>query len=267
MPNEYIAHKEEWKALADIDYFGMFVKAYIPFNAWMNISYPALDSDRAKINAIKKDPNPFRNKICALLNANNQEGNNFRGLIGELHNMLENHYLHNLDKRISFTCVTLGKNPKNLHTEEHRGFEYRVQYGNGGNGNTNMIVLIKNRAGNAIVNIPQPDYNLEELRNHPDFIAIEQQERRERLINCYKQVEPYITKNFTTGFNIGDERFFYQCGNYKFAKEDENLAKGLIEIIYNMRNSLFHGELIPDKEANATYGAAYKIMRILIDAI
>ena len=23
MPNEYIAHKEEWKALADIDYFGM----------------------------------------------------------------------------------------------------------------------------------------------------------------------------------------------------------------------------------------------------
>jgi hypothetical protein len=50
MPNEYIAHKEEWKALADIGYFGMFVKAYIPFNAWMNVSYPALDSDRAKIN-------------------------------------------------------------------------------------------------------------------------------------------------------------------------------------------------------------------------
>ena len=34
-----------------------------------------------------------------------------------------------------------------------------------------------------------------------------------------------------------------------------------------MRNSLFHGELIPDNEANKIYGAAYKILRVLIDAI
>ena len=266
MPNEYIAHKEEWKALADIDYFGMFVKAYIPFNAWMNVSYPMSDSDRAKINAIKKDPNPFRNKICALLNANTQEGSNFRGLLGELHDLLENHYIHNQDKRISFTCVTLGKNPINVATDNFRGLEYRVQYGNNA-GSTQTMSLIKNQAGRAIFNISQVDYNIEELKNHPNFTAIERQERKDRLIICYKQVEPYITKDFTTGFDIGDELFFYQCGNYKFAKEDVNLAKGLIEIIYNMRNSLFHGELIPDKEANATYGAAYKIMRILIDAI
>ncbi len=48
MANHYIAHKDEWKMLADIDYFGMFVKAYIPFNAWMNVSYPALHTDRDK---------------------------------------------------------------------------------------------------------------------------------------------------------------------------------------------------------------------------
>lgn len=54
MANHYIAHKDEWKMLADIDYFGMFVKAYIPFNAWMNVSYPALHTDREKINEIKK---------------------------------------------------------------------------------------------------------------------------------------------------------------------------------------------------------------------
>lgn len=180
--------------------------------------------------------------------------------------MLEKHYIHNQDKRISFTCVTLGKNPQNIATDNFRGIGYRVQYGNNA-GSTQTMSLIKNQAGQAIFNISQIDYNIEELKNHPDFIAIERQERKDRLIICYKQVEPYITKDFTTGFNIGDDRFFYQCGNYKFAKEDENLAKGLIEIIYNMRNSLFHGELIPDKEANATYGAAYKIMRILIDAI
>lgn len=266
MHNEYVAHKDEWKALADIDYFGMFVKAYIPFNAWMNVSYPAAITDREKINAIKKDSNPFRNKICALLNADTQEGNNFRGLLGELHDMLENHYVHNQDKRLSFTCVTLGKNPDNVAVNTYRGIEYRVQYGNKA-GSTQMLVLIKNQAGKAIVNINQPDYDIEGLKRHPDFIAIDNQGRKDRLINCYKQVEPYITKDFTTGFNINDVRFFYQCGKYKFAKEDENIAKGLIEIIYNMRNSLFHGELVPDKEANMTYGTAYKILRILIDAI
>lgn len=269
MANQYTAHKEEWKRLADIDYFGLFVKSYIPFNAWMNVSYTGQDlgSDRAKINAIKKDPNPFRNKICALLNANNQEGSYFRGLIGELHDLLENHYIYNQDKRISFTCIIIGKNPTNLSTYSYRGITYRVQYGNGVPGNTQTEVLIKNHAGDAIVHITQPDYDIDGLKAHQKFIAITQDERKKILLNCYTQVEPYIVKDFTTGFDINDEKSFYQCGNYKFIKEGENLAKGLIEIIYNMRNTLFHGELIPDDDANRTYGAAYKILRTLINAI
>ncbi len=265
MANYYTAHKEEWKVLADIDYFGMFVKAYIPFNAWMNVSYSTLHTDREKINAIKKDSNPFRNKICSLLEAENQEGMYFRSLLGELHDLLEKHYIHNQDKRITFTCVTTGKNPENIYEDTHNGIKFRVQYGNG-TGSTQVLVLIKNRAGNAIVNITQSDYNLEELRTHHDFIKIAQ-DRKDRLINCYKQVEPYITLNFTSGYNVNDESSFYQCGNFKFVREPEKIAKGLIEILYNMRNSLFHGELIPDKEANQTYGAAYRILRVLIDAI
>ena len=267
MANYYTAYKEEWKLLADIDYFGMFVKAYIPFNAWMNVSYPALHTDREKINEIKKNANPFRNKICTLLNAVNQDGVYFKGLLGELHDLLENHYIHNQDKRITFTCVTLGKNSQNIAEDSYRGIGYKVQYENGGGGNTQTHVLIKNKAGKAIVSIHQADYNIDELKALPDFIAISQDDRKKRILNCYKQVEPYISKDFTTGFNLNDERQFYQCGNYKFIKEEENIAKGLIEIIYNMRNSLFHGELIPDKEANKTYGAAYKILRVLIDAI
>ena len=48
----FTATKEEWKRLANVDYFGMYVRAYIPFNAWMNLNY-VLKEDRAKINAIK----------------------------------------------------------------------------------------------------------------------------------------------------------------------------------------------------------------------
>ena len=146
MANLFTGHKDEWKALADIDYFGAFVKAYIPFNAWMNINYPSLDSDRAKINEIKKNSNTFRDKICALLNADNQDGSQFRSLLGELHDLLENHYINNQDKRVTFTNVTIGKNPVNVSEDSFNGIGYRVQYGNGGNV-TQTHSLIKNRKG------------------------------------------------------------------------------------------------------------------------
>lgn len=265
MANLFTGHKDEWKALADIDYFGAFVKAYIPFNAWMNISYPALNMDREKINAIKRDSNVFRDKICALLNANNQDGSQFRGLLGELHDLLENHYINNQDKRITFTNVTIGKNPRNLSEDSRRGIGFRVQYGNGA-GTTNTHSLVKRRDGTAIFNLTQPDYDIDDLKAKPDFATLSP-EYQNHLLNCYKNVEPYIQKNFTTGFNVANQNTFFECGNYKFIKEPENLAKGLIEIIYNLRNSLFHGELDPNKGANQVYGAAYRILYMLIQSL
>lgn len=264
MANLFTGHKEEWKALADIDYFGAFVKAYIPFNAWMNISYAMLKTDREKINEIKRNSNTFRNKICALLNANNQDGSQFRSMLGELHDLLENNQIYNQDKRISFTNVTIGKNPTNIYEDTWNGIGYRVQYVNGSSTETNS--LIKNRKGNAIFHLTQNDYNLDELKIHPDFTK-QKTDYQNHLINCYKNVEPYIQKNFTTGFDITDLNTYYECGNYKFIKESENIAKGLIEILYNLRNSLFHGELVPNKEANQVYGAAYRIMYMLIQSL
>ena len=264
MANLFTGHKDEWKALADIDYFGAFVKAYIPFNAWMNISYPALNTDREKINEIKRNSNTFRDKICALLNADNQDGSQFRSLLGELHDLLENHYINNQDKRITFTNVTIGKNPQYIYEASCRGIGFRVQYGNGATTETKS--LIKRRDGTSIFHLSQPNYDIEALRANADFVA-QKQEYKSHLLNCYKNVEPYIQKDFTTGFDAADLNTYFECGNYKFIKESENLAKGLIEIIYNLRNSLFHGELVPNKEANQVYGAAYRILYLLIQSL
>ena len=143
MANLFTGHKDEWKALADIDYFGAFVKAYIPFNAWMNVSYPSLQMDREKINEIKRNPNPFRDKICALLNSVGQDGSQFCSLLGELHSLLESHYIHNQDKRITFTCVTVGKNTQNVATDSWRGIGFRVQFGNGSGITTETKSVIK----------------------------------------------------------------------------------------------------------------------------
>ena len=265
MANHYTANKDEWKALADIDYFGMFVKAYIPFNAWLNVTYPQYQKDREKINAIKRDNNPFRNKIYSLLETEAQEGANFCNSIGELHYLLESHYIYNQDKRITFSDIILGKNPDNIKEDSYRGIGFRVQYGNGGT-DTHTHSLIKNRRGNAIFTKTQECYNISELKACPDFVALKE-DYKQHLLYCYEMVTPDLKRNLLTGFDATDDNQYYSIGQFKFIKEKEYIAQGLIEIIYNMRNSLFHGELIPDKEANRIYGAAYKILRELIDAL
>lgn len=267
MANNYTAHKDEWKVLADIDYYGMFVKTYIPFNAWMNVSYHVLNTDRAKINEIKHNTNPFRNKICSLLESPSQDGQVFRNAIGDLHYLLENHYIYNQEKRITLTCVVTGKNNKNLVDVSKYGIRFRVQYGDSRTSNTETRSIIKRRDESLIINLIQKDYNLDELKKMSDFISIRKDDHKNFLINCYEQVNPYVVEDFTKGFDPGKAAQYYVCGSFTFKRDKDGLAAALIEIIYNMRNSLFHGEIVPDKDANKTYGAAYKILRILIEAI
>lgn len=265
MANHYTANKDEWKALADIDYFGMFVKAYIPFNAWLSAYYPKLDMDRAKINAIKKEPNPFRNRIIVLLDSETQEASSFRNNIGELHSLLENHYIENNGNRITFTKIVVGKNPLKTKENTLNGQKYRVQYGDK-NSEVRTHSVIKKKNDDVLFSLQQEEYNLSELTGCPDFNSLSTNQRN-CLLSCYKAVMPDSVMNLLDGVNPKDKSLYYEMGQIKFVRDNENVAKGLIEVLYNLRNSLFHGELIPNKEANKIYGAAYKILRELIEAL
>ena len=65
-----------WIEQSEIDYFTHFIKAWIPFNAWYNLRYSNLGSDREKINSIKtklafadfysKDPEGFEGLAKSL---------------------------------------------------------------------------------------------------------------------------------------------------------------------------------------------------------
>jgi hypothetical protein len=54
---------------------------------------------------------------------------------------------------------------------------------------------------------------------------------------------------------------------YHFVKDKAAIFAGLIEILYSMRNMLFHGELVPDSQANRTYEPAYHLLRQLIATV
>jgi hypothetical protein len=45
------------------------------------------------------------------------------------------------------------------------------------------------------------------------------------------------------------------------------MATGLIEIMFNLRNALLHGEINPNGDANKVYGAAYHLLRRVIECL
>ena len=55
-----------------------------------------------------------------------------------------------------------------------------------------------------------------------------------------------------------------EIGIFKFTSDKKLIARGLIEILYQLRNSLFHGELTPTPEVQKTYEPAYLILKWII---
>ena len=51
---------------------------------------------------------------------------------------------------------------------------------------------------------------------------------------------------------------------YRFTADKNALFAGLIEILYSMRNLLFHGEVVPDEVTNQTYEPAFHLLRSLM---
>src|ERR1700727_80897 len=88
--NNFVGNVQKWLAIADVDYYILFVKSWIPFNAWYATSYPAHNNnDSLILNDIKSTSNIFRDRIIALLAGQNLESQRFRQYLAELHLQLE----------------------------------------------------------------------------------------------------------------------------------------------------------------------------------
>lgn len=268
----FASTKEEWKRLADIDYFGMYVKAYIPFNAWMNLKF-ALKEDRAKINAIKNSFNTFRDKIVALLQDDSQEGADFRARLGELHNVLEQAQIHNQDRRISFCEIRFKNNGPYSCDKDTHGVHFHVHCGDMKHpfeGETLLSIKGHKRTGGEITHFCKRynEYEPDTQKVWNDMSKIKP-EWAQRLLSMYQSVAPLLVINLVNGKpnKRGKPNTAIECGRFCFVPNVEQVAQGIIEVLYNLRNALFHGEITPNADANKVYGAAYHILRRLIECL
>ncbi len=255
-----------WKDLSDIDYFTQFIKAWLAFNAWMRNAYSDIGSERALLDSVKEQSNPVRNKIRSLLENTSDDGKSFRNHIADLHTRLEHTHLisrkNSIERRTTFVKM-LSKNITNEDSFEYRTSRYVLKrYVAGSEKGKIEIKVLEKDSGTLVFELEQEAYDLDRLEANQSFQRLTE-ERKRKVRVAYKTIAPYKEISWLAG---RDEDFI-KIGSYQFKNDINGLAATIVEIIYQMRCLLFHGELVPKKEFNLVYEPAYKIVKIFLDAV
>ncbi len=261
MPNVYMENAEKWRLLADVDYITQFIKAWIAFNAWYKNNYPELKTDRKAIEEIKREPNRFKDRMETLINGSDNNSKIFKNEISNLHYQLERVIIRNNGKKISFENILIETNPKN----QERFTRNRITYEVIRDPNNQKLITSKviDSNGNEKLLIEQNNgYDLEELRSNPQYQRLTPPQKN-NLESCYKEINP---KKTITLIARADEPNI-DIGLYHFIDDTDKICKGIIEVLYMMRNSLFHGEIIPNRETNKVYEPAYHILYKLVESL
>ena len=132
---------KQWRDSARIDWFSQFIKAWIPFNAWMTDTFGDLN-DRDLLDQVKNGGNVIYNRIVPILTWSqaqakgaqggwqdqSQESEEFRLRIEQLNRLLQSCVVEGRRGRVSFETVDLGHN---IHIDEQltkwtRNFRVRL---------------------------------------------------------------------------------------------------------------------------------------------
>ena len=258
----YTQNSEKWKALSSIDYFTHFVKAWIPLNAWYKNYYPDCSTDRQAIDFIRNHPNNFKNKLVSLLNHHGVDGAAFRVRVAELHLALENHHLFNKNERINFVRIAIENNSNPCSSFPSRGCTYEVRrhipHRRG-----EIDIFIYKKDGSVKFYYKQVSgFDIRDLAENYSFKQLSAFQQG-KLKACYEEVNPLKSVSLLSD----DSEICINMGNVRFIDDRDILAKGIIEILYKLRNTLFHGEVVPDSNANKVYEPAYQILHTLIQAL
>ena len=93
-----------WIKWSKADYYVLFVKVWIPFNAWYHKTYydeTSCKHDKDMIIKVKTMDNPYKQKLKNLLTATGEEADVFRFHLAHLYHELELHTVPNVNERYS----------------------------------------------------------------------------------------------------------------------------------------------------------------------
>jgi hypothetical protein len=255
-----------WRDSARIDWFSHFIKAWIPFNAWMTNTYGDL-SDHELLDQVKCGSNVVYNRIVPMLTWSQpqvrgraggwqdtgQDAEDFRLRIEQLHTQLQLCLIHGRKGRVSFETVDVGAN---LHKDEKRTKRrnFRVQRDAPAKGQVTLeMSATRTTAGFSLI---QPMHDRRLLEDHPMFQALAV-EYRSMFLEMHRCVAPRKVISVIAPHGAPQVLRF---GSTSFIQDPDRVFSALVDVTYNLRNALFHGSITPNEQHNDIYEPAYHIV-------
>ena len=247
---------QEWIKLIEVDWLGQYIKTWIAFNAWYknNLSPADRSHDRSFIEEIKKDSGKICSKIENFLSGESSDQKSFQSNVANLHRSLSNKSIIYSSDRISFHEAEDYRYAKPID-EKKNNVSYKIEIDEY---NRTRIVTITNSNGDEIL------FKTIAGRNVLDT----------QQLTCLSPAQRQTLNGFLTestpihNLLVRDSDFHeskpLEIGNFNFTNDPTLIARAIIEVLYQLRNALFHGEITPDSGTQRVYEPAYLILKSII---
>ena len=225
--------------------------------------------------------NTLRGRIVQLLQQEDEEAIVFKGYLARLHLSLERHDLCSRQERLTFKRCFIGLNSNNQINEKgFNGTTYILERGIGRALQQNLkqssvFCEVISKYGKVRYSKLQTRFLFSEIEEDEVFRVLKRDEQI-GLLERYERINPRLMIDLLNTDNSRPPRGLSRrnestatidAGAVQFCDHPEHVFAGLIEIIYGLRNMLFHGDLAPTSEMNAVYEPAYFILRTFLKAI
>ncbi|WP_321518799.1 hypothetical protein [uncultured Bacteroides sp.] len=258
----------DWLKRVDIDYYQMFMGAWIPFNAWYMKEYFDFDnniiSDRNILSIIKTQDNPYKSRILDLIKPNSlPEAIEFKNNIWKLHNLLESYTIPNELNRISFSKMKLEDNKQKQFIKKYYSKFYKFEYLIQQPKTTKRFkcdIMNSNQVSEEIIELHA--CSIREIEQHPSYIN--KREEIKKIIKIgFNEINPNkpssIVSESNKGIKISDQLYFID--------NKDRVSQFIIEMLYLLRCKIFHGEIEPKHSYMGIYECAYNIQKELIKSL
>lgn len=260
MPNNFRDHVDVWLKLSEseTDYAVMFVKCWIPFNAWYCNNYGST-KDKTCLDQVKTDSNVFKAKLNSLLQGSNNESMRFQAHVAQLHEYLDENPIPDAsENRITFKSIQFRDNPLRITTPRKnlRNLEYFSEYLT--TGAVRCVIDDPRNTNPPLFNYSHSKWSLSHFEVDSDLLNLSD-ERKNLITQCFMEIDPRKKENMIRtkrGNSI-------KLGEFYFTNQIDLVSMAIIQILYLLRCKLFHGELQPNGNNLKAYEPAYHIMRIL----
>ena len=247
----YIGNEQHWRRLIEVDWLGQYAKAWVAFNAWYRNSF-AFGGDREIIEAIKNDQGDICSRIENSLSGTGSDQKSFQSDIADLHRALSDTVIKCNKKRISLETIEDYKHAKSIR-ETRNKVAYEIEIDSR---QKKRLIEITNSTGQAIFKqtIKRED---EGADLGADWFGPLSKTQRATLAGFLRESTPVHDL-------LSSSIDHLEIGSFKFINNSNLIARAIIETLYQLRNSLFHGEITPNSKTQKVYQPAYLILKSII---